>query len=151
MYDTAMKKLPIVWQRLIDSKGQTCDRCGSTYEGLLQALEKLKKALRPLDIDPIVEIREIDRDSFSKDPDQSNRIWIAGKPIEEWLNAKVSSSPCCTVCGDSECRTIEIDNDVYEIIPPELILKATLLAAAQMVASTTQDSRKNPVSGCCPE
>lgn len=146
-----MRSLPIVWQRLVDSSGQTCDRCGATYEGLKQAVEKLEEILRPLEIEPTVEIREIDRDSFTKEPNQSNRIWIAGKPIEEWLSANVSSSTCCTVCGDSECRTIEMGNDVFEAIPPELILQAALIAASQMVGQSRQDSSEKHRSACCPE
>ena len=127
------KSLPIVWQRLVDSGGQTCERCGTTYKELQLALVKLKEILRPLDIEPILEIREIDTASFEADPFQSNRIWIADEPIENWLGARVASTPCCSVCGDSECRTIELGNEVFEAIPSELILKAALVAASQLV------------------
>lgn len=143
-----MKSLSIVWQRFVDSSGQTCDRCGSTYESLQEAVETLKETLRPLDIEPVFETREIAKDSFTKDPVQSNRIWIAGKPIEAWLNANVSSSQCCTVCGDSECRTIEVGNEVFEAIPRDLILKASLIAASQMLGPGTQDSPEEHVSLC---
>ena len=135
-----MKSLQIVWQRLVDSNGQTCDRCGATYDGIKQAVEKLEVSLEPLGIEPTVEIREIDKDSFTKDPAQSNRIWIAGIPIEEWLRASVSSSPCCKVCGDTECRTIGLDNEVFETIPTELILKAALIAAAKVLGPDNQES-----------
>ena len=144
-----MKSLPIIWQRLVDSQGQTCDRCGATYEGLEQAVAKLKEILRPLGIETIFESREIDRDSFTADPSQSNRIWVAGKPIEEWLGAQVSSSPCCSVCGESECRTIELGNDVFENIPSELILKAALIAASQLIESSATNSRKECNVECC--
>jgi hypothetical protein len=127
------KSLPIVWQRLVDPGGQTCERCGTTYKELQQALVKLKEILRPLDIEPTLEIREIERASFEADPSQSNRIWIADEPIENWLGARVASTPCCSVCGDSECRTIELGNEVFEAIPSELILKAALVAASQLV------------------
>ncbi len=144
-----MKSLPIVWQRLVDPGGQTCDRCGATYEGLQQAVAKLEEVLRPLGIEPTLETREMDRDSFKADPSQSNRVWIAGKPIEEWLSARVASSPCCSVCGDSECRTIELGNDVFEAIPSELILKAALIAASQLVGPTTRDSSSECKPECC--
>ena len=143
------KSLAIVWQRLVNSSGQTCARCEATFEGLKRAVEKLEESLRPLDIEPTVEIREIDFDSFNTDPTQSNRIWIAGKPIEEWLSASVSSSTCCTVCGNSECRTIELDDAVFESIPSDLILKAALIAAAQMVGPDSQDRSEKPGSVCC--
>lgn len=143
------KSLPIVWQRLVNSSGQTCVRCEATFEGLKLAVEKLEESLRPLDIEPTVDIREVDIDSFKTDPAQSNRIWIAGKPIEEWLSANVSSSTCCNVCGNSECRTIELGDDVFESIPSDLILKAALIAAAQMVGHDSQDRIEKPGSLCC--
>ena len=135
-----MKSLSIVWQRLVDSKGQTCDRCGATYKELKQAIKKLETSLEPLGIEPIIEIREIDSARFANDPSQSNRIWIDDKPLEEWLSAGVSSSRCCNVCGDSECRTIELDNEVFEAIPAELILKAGLLAAAKKIGTNSRDT-----------
>ena len=144
-----MKSLPIVWQRLVDSGGQTCDRCGATHEGLQQAVEKLEEVLRPLGIEPTLETREIDEDSFKADPSQSNRVWIAGKPIEEWLGARVASSSCCSACGDSKCRTIELGNDTFEAIPSELILKAALIAASELVGPSTQDSGKGCNPECC--
>ena len=128
-----MTSLPIIWQRLVDSHGRTCDRCGSTYESLQEAVTKLKVALRPLDIEIKFETREVSRELFNADPSLSNQVWIANKPIEEWLGASISSSPCCSVCGDSECRTIEFGSEIFEAIPPYLIIKATLIAASQLI------------------
>lgn len=144
-----MKSLPIVWQRLVDSEGQTCDRCSATYDGLRQAVAKLDEVLRPLDINITFETREIDIDSFTADPSQSNRIWIAGKPIEEWIGASVASSQCCSICRDSECRTVELGHDVFEIIPSELVLKAALIAASQLVEPSTRDHRRDRKPACC--
>jgi hypothetical protein len=42
-----------------------------------QAVSKLKEALRPLSIEPKLEVREIDQASFEANPSESNRIWIA--------------------------------------------------------------------------
>ena len=130
-----MKSLPIIWQRLVDSQGRTCDRCGNTYESLLEAVTKLEEAFRPLDIEIKFETREIDRESFKADPSQSNRVWIADKPIEEWLGASIASSPCCSVCEGSACRTLELGSDVFEVIPPDLVIRAALVAASQMFSS----------------
>ncbi|MGA1864841.1 MAG: DUF2703 domain-containing protein [bacterium] len=127
-----MKILPIVWQRLVDETGKTCDRCGTTYEGIQKALELLRKALSPLAIEITFEERKIDQIAFANDPSQSNRVWISGRPLEEWLGAQVGQSPCCDICGDAECRTIEVDTKVYESIPADLIIKAGLIAASQL-------------------
>lgn len=129
-----MKLLPIIWQRLVSSEGKTCDRCGATYQEMERAIAKLTQSLRPLGIEPSLEIRELDEKSFKSNPSESNRIWIAGKPIEEWLSASVGSSPCCSVCGPSACRTVEVEGFTFEVIPEKLFLKAALLAASQLLS-----------------
>jgi len=97
------------------------------------AVSKLKDALRPLDIEPTFEIREIGEEAFKASPSESNRIWIAGRPMEEWLGARVGSSRCCSVCGESECRTVEVEGTTFEAIPEKLFLKAALTASAQLI------------------
>jgi hypothetical protein len=100
---------------------------------LKSAIQKLRVALRPLNIEPILEIGELDDASFRNNPAESNRIWIAGKPVEEWLGATVGSSRCCSVCGDAPCRTIQVEGSVLEDIPEAIILKAGLIAASTLV------------------
>lgn len=133
-----MKSLPIVWQRLVSSDGKTCDRCNATYQEIQRAVSKLKEALRPLGIEPSLEIREIGEKSFKATPSESNRIWIAGRPMEEWLGATVGSSRCCSVCGDSECRTVEVEGTRFEAIPEKLFLKAALIASSQLLDLTPE-------------
>ncbi|ANE57964.1 DUF2703 domain-containing protein [Methylomonas sp. DH-1] len=133
-----MKSLPIIWQRLVSSGGNTCDRCHATYQEMQSAISKLKEALRPLGIEPTLEIREINEKSFKADPSESNRIWIAGRPMEEWLGARVGSSRCCSVCGESECRTVEVEGTTFETIPEKLFLKAALVASSQLLDLTPE-------------
>lgn len=133
-----MKSLPIIWQRLVTSDGKTCDRCNATYQEMQRAVSRLKKALRPLGIEPTLEIREIDEKSFKANPSESNRIWIAGRPMEEWLGARVGSSRCCSVCGESECRTVEVGGTTFEAIPEKLFLKAALVASSQLLDLTPE-------------
>jgi len=128
-----MKSLPIIWQRLVNSDGRTCDRCNATYQEMQQAVSKLKEALRPLGIEPSLEVRELDEKSFKAAPSESNRIWIAGRPMEEWLGASVGSSRCCSVCGESACRTVEVGGATFEVIPEKLFLKAALAAASELL------------------
>ena len=127
-----MRSLPIVWQRLVSREGKTCDRCSATYEEMQRAIASLTQSLRPLGIEPRLEIRELDERSFRANPAESNRIWIAGRPMEEWLGASVGSSPCCSVCGTAECRTVEVEGTTFEAIPEKLFLKAALAAATQL-------------------
>jgi len=127
-----MKTITIRWKRLVDEQDQTCPRCGSTGETVRSAVDKLKKALAELGIEVLLKTETLDFPMFSQDSLQSNRIWIGEKPLEEWIGATVGQSPCCGVCGDSECRTLSIGNNTYEEIPERLIVQAGLLAAAEL-------------------
>ena len=84
-------------------------------------------------IEPALEIRDIDEASFKANPSESNRIWIGGRPVEQWLGARVGSTRCCSVCGESECRTVEIGAGTFEAIPQELFLKAALIASSELL------------------
>jgi len=126
-----MKQLTIHWQRVVNDTGQTCDRCTVTGSIVENAYKKLKKSLIELGIEVELKKETLDFSIFKKDPLQSNRIWIAEKPLEEWIGATVGKSKCCDVCANSECRTITIDQNIFEIIPEELIIRAALLAAAE--------------------
>lgn len=127
-----MHKLKIRWQRLVNQAGNTCSRCTDTGDTVESAFTKLKKSLGALGIEVELEQETLDFSIFSKDPLQSNRIWIAEKPLEEWIGATVGKSQCCDVCADSECRTISIDQSIFEAIPESLIIRAGLLAAAEI-------------------
>lgn len=134
-----MKPLPIVWKRLV-SEGATCPRCGSTQQNVASAVAQLRTALRPLGIEPVLDMQTLDEASFRANPAESNRLWIGGRPLEDWLGARPGSSPCCEVCGDLPCRTMEVAGVIYEAIPEELIVRAGVVAAAKMVASAASDA-----------
>jgi hypothetical protein len=127
-----MKTLTIRWQRLVDESGQTCIRCEETGDTVKTAFDKLKKALAVLDIEVELEKETLNFLIFTKDPLQSNRVWIGGKPLEEWIGGTVGKSKCCDVCGDSECRTISTGQITFEAIPEDLIIRAGLLGAAEL-------------------
>ena len=126
-----MRTIRIVWQRLLSLQGQTCDRCAATELALQQAVETLQQVLAPLQIQVELHRQAMTLEQFNQDPQASNRIWIADQPLEAWLGASTGTSPCCSVCGDAACRTLECGDRSYEAIPPQLIIKAGLLAAAQ--------------------
>jgi len=142
-----MEVLKMEWQRLVDEKGQTCQRCGATEKEVQKAFQSLKQSLASLGIEVTLEKKALDPSTCAKDVIQSNRILIGGKTLEEWLGAQVGKSPCgfcCAELGDEvECRTVEIGEQVYETIPADLIIQAGLLAVAELT--------KTEVSGssCC--
>jgi hypothetical protein len=141
-----MDSLKIKWQRLV-SHGQTCPRCGETEKEVERAFQRLRQSLAPLGIDVILEKKELAPETFAKDVLQSNRIWIGGRGLEEWLDGRVGQSLCCGPCGDTECRTVEVGKMVYETVPSELIIKAGLIAASHMVAKEPIE----PSNVCCPK
>jgi hypothetical protein len=131
-----MKILPIVWQRLVNAEARTCPRCEGTGAAVVRALDRLAAALAPLGVEPRLETTELDETAFRARPLESNRIWIAGKPLEEWLEAKSGSSRCCNECGDNECRTVEVGSSTYEVIPEELLVRAGVIAASRLLDPT---------------
>lgn len=125
-----MHILSIRWQRLVDADGATCPRCQATFDALQRAVARLETALRPQGIQPRLEIGELDAARFAAAPAESNRIWIAGQPLEHWLAARVGSSPCCAQCGPAACRTLEVGDERFDSVPEELLVSAGLRAAA---------------------
>ena len=151
-----MKMLRIKWQRLV-SEGQTCPRCGSTGEELEKAISTLKQSLIPLGIAVVLEKDELSVAEFKEDPLQSNQIWLNDRPLEDWIGGRVGQSPCCDVCGPAGCRTIGVGGEVYEAIPADLVIKAGLLTASQLIGTEANEScceretLKAPTTSCCPK
>jgi hypothetical protein len=127
-----MRILTIRWQRLVDEKGRTCPRCQSTGDTVSNTFQKIEKALAELGIAVDLKTEAIDFPMFTSDPLQSNRIWIGGRLLEEWIGGTEGQSRCCEVCGEFDCRTISVGIDTYEAISEDLIVKASLLAAAAL-------------------
>ena len=115
---------------VLEETGQTCPRCGSTGSEVEKAVHTLDQSLAPLGIEVVLQKETITPADFANDVLQSNMIWIEGKPLEEWLKGRVGQSTCCDVCGDAQCRTIELDKQTYEVIPAILIVRAGLVVAA---------------------
>lgn len=138
------KTLVIRWQRLVDGKGATCDRCGNTERSIDQAQRLLTASLKPLGMRVQVSKTTLTTEQFKRDPSESNRIWIGDAPLDKILDVKTGDSPCCGSCGDSNCRTLEVDGRTYESIPPELIVRAGLRVAANLVQPAA------PIEKCCP-
>jgi len=128
-----MKTMSVKWQRLVNDEGATCERCSCTGNATENAIGKLERVLAPLGINVSLEKAALAQAAFWGDPLQSNRIWINGRPLEGWVGGGTGQSQCCDACGDSQCRTLEVGEKTYEAVPEELILRAGLLAAAEMM------------------
>lgn len=146
------KTLTIKWQRLL-SEGQTCPRCGSTEAEVEKAVMVLGQTLEPLSIEVVLEKGGLSIEQFKQDTLQSNMVWINGRLLEDWLGAQTGQSECCDVCGPNDCRTMDVGGEVYEVIPADLIVKAGLLAAAQLLGQENcgcSPPATRLSGGCCP-
>ncbi len=154
----AQQVLQIRWQRLLDEKGNTCDRCYMTEKTVEDGVKQLRRSLKGMNIDVVLVKTNVSPTAFAKDPLESNRIWIGEKPLEEWLQAKAGKSQCSGACGTSECRTLIVDGQTYESVPSALFVKAGLLAGANLIQTQSQPANpwdptaawKQGPSGCCP-
>lgn len=142
-------QLRIEWRRLLVA-GETCPRCRVTGEAVAAAVEALERSLAPLGVSVALDTRELTEEEFRANPLASNEILVNGKPLESWLGGATGSSPCCDVCGDSVCRTLELDGQTFEAIPAELVVSAGIRAAAAMLAASCGCGRGGEGSGCCP-
>jgi len=150
-----MKILQIRWQRLVDEHGETCERCGATESAVDDAVQMLKQSGKGLGIEVVLEKSTLDISTFKETPRESNRIWIGAKPLEDWLSATISESRCGSACEGENCRTLVVDGKAFEAIPSELIVKAGLLASAQLLEAeppngcTATECQPQTASGCC--
>lgn len=97
-------------------------------------MDALERKLRPLGIAVRADARSLTRAAFDHAPARSNRIWIAGKPLETWLEAKAGKSRCCGACGPAPCRTLEVGERSYAAVPARLIVRAGERAARSLLA-----------------
>ncbi|NUQ45757.1 MAG: DUF2703 domain-containing protein [Phycisphaerae bacterium] len=138
---TAPRAVVIRWQRIADTQGQTCGRCGSTEQAIDAAAARLRQSLSPLEVTVSVQKVAMPTSDLDKCVEESNRIWLNDRPLEQWLSANVGTSACTGFCGDRTCRTLEVDGQSYDTIPADLIVRAGLLAAA--------DSIRRPAQATC--
>jgi hypothetical protein len=148
-----MKVLEIRWQRLVDEGGSTCPRCGETGAELREAARLLDRALRPVGVEVRLVEAVLTPDEFARDPLRSNRVFLGGKALEDWIPAEVGQSRCCSACGDSDCRTVSVEGTTYETIPSSLIVRAGLAAASRLLGAPTAPSSPGMEGGtgssCC--
>jgi len=95
-------------------------------------VNNLRKELAIYGIDVMLRKKALDLETFKKDALQSNKILIAGKTLEEWLEAKTGQIKCCDTCGDAERRTVEYADETHEAIPAALIVRAGFVAASKV-------------------
>ena len=142
----APKTIEIAWQRYVDDSGATCDRCGATQAHMQKAYQVLAKSFAPEGISVVMDEKVLSADAAAADLSQSNRIWIDGRALEDWLGEEVGTSPCAGCCGQlacaagkagksgaADCRTLIYEGKTYEAVPSDLVVKAGFMAASEIL------------------
>ena len=132
-------ELKIRWQRLPDPVGPCCERCLRTLGEIHSAAAKLRTAFQPLGI----EVPPVEISTAASGATESNRVWINDRPLEEWLGADVGRSLCHCACGKHECRALYVGGRRYEVVPEELLLKASLMATAKLLGPKEERRRRD--------
>lgn len=128
-----MRTLPVVWKRVLDEHSKVCKRCHAIQAEIEDATARLRTALHPLGIDVTFEHKGVSAEHFRQTPAESNRLWVAEKPLETWLGGELGPVQRCTFCGDNQCPTVCVHGGCYEVVPADLIVRAGLLAAAELI------------------
>lgn len=118
-----MKEICIEWKHY-DKEGETCTRCNSTGDNVKAAIEAVSGDSSFTDVKISYTETKLTADKMP----ESNTVLFNGRAIEDILNGSASENYChscsCLAGKGSNCRTIELDDISYEVIPKELILKA---------------------------
>ncbi len=131
----APKMLALEWQRMIDEDGNVCCSSDATRMAVETARAKLAEELEVSGIEVTLLKTDFTPEECMEDPERANRILIAGRGLDYWLQAEIASSPCEGFCkqalgGKGSCQNLIYEGETYEVIPAELIIKAGLAAAA---------------------
>lgn len=121
-----MKKLTIEWKHY-DKEGETCTRCNNTGENIKRALVNISTDPKFKGIKIIYKETKLEASQMS----ESNIVLVNGQLLEDILNATASENHChsctCLAGKDTDCRTINLNDKIYEDIPEKLIIRAILL------------------------
>lgn len=128
-------ELRILWQR-VTVGAETCERCGDTGASVRLAVQSLREALAPRGVEVRLEEKALPPFAVG----ESNRVFLNGRSLEDWLGAEVGMNHCQSCCellgAKTDCRTLRLDGREHEALPEELIVRAGLLAADELMNGT---------------
>lgn len=122
------RNLIIEWKHIGTTVTGTCERCSLTVGAIMDVLEDLQPYFRQKNITARF------RETILPDSqiEESNQVLINGVPLEEYLSdARVVQTPCCSCAcitgqDEAECRAIDIGEERYEAIPPDLLKRVII-------------------------
>jgi len=109
--------------------GETCERCGSTWEAAEAAVAEVAAELAAIGVAVDLVELPLPADAVA----ESNRVYVAGRPAEEWLGGSVTSTDCPS-CGEmlgepTCCQAYEIGGVRSDALATEDIARAIRQAA----------------------
>ena len=118
-------------------EGETCERCGSTWEAALEAADMVAAEVAGIGLSVDVNEVPLSPDRIS----DSNRVLVNGRSVEEWLDGSAAMTECAS-CGDLLgesvcCRSYEIDGVTSDSLPVEDIARAIRQAAGLAAPSAS--------------
>jgi len=147
------KVLTIAWQHSPEKEGTKCEKCLAKKAEIQKAYESLKNSLPSLGIQVALTEEPVKTMSCGMVLSQSSKICIGGRMLEEWLGAELGPGTCGKGCtrapGEAQCVSLKLEGETYEVVPADLIVKAGLVAASDMLGP--KSSKPCPKGGTCPK
>jgi hypothetical protein len=139
--------LVIRWQHTVCQNENPCERCINTPLEIQRAYKDLKASLTGLGI--VVTFEE------KKMKEHDDHIFINDHDITDLLEGETIRTACLNCLDDKgdprTCNTLKLGDNTYEVIPAELIIKAGLVAASELVTPAPEPpcgEKKSPCKGC---
>lgn len=120
------------WQKGATEACQTCDACGVSEQEIKAAAAQLKTKLA----DKKVRVKIVERKATDGTPERpsASRMWVCGIPLETWLGARAAMTPCPDAKSREAVRpALYVDDQSYSVIPADLMVKAGVMAANQLL------------------
>jgi hypothetical protein len=141
------RTLVIRWQHAVCKNENPCERCVNTPLEIQQAYENLRESLAGLGIIVTMEEKKIKQ--------HDDHIYINDHDIIDLLKGERTKTECAN-CFDEKgnprtCNSLKLGDKTFEVIPAELIMKAGLMAASELITATPEPpcgEKKTPCKGC---
>ncbi len=143
----AERKLVIRWQHAVCQNDNPCERCINTPLEIQQAFDDLKSSLTGLGITVTMEEKKIKH--------HDDRLFINDRDVIDLLKGERVKTACAN-CFDENgnprtCTSLKLGEDIFEVIPAELIIKAGLMSASELITAPPEPpcgEKKTPCEGC---
>ena len=141
------RTLVIRWQHAVCQNDNPCERCINTPIEIQRAFDDLKSSLAGLGITVTMEEKKI--------KDHDDRLFINDHDVIDLLKGERTKTACANCFDDKgnprTCTSLKLGEDVFEVIPAELIIKAGLVAASELMTAAPEPpcgEKKTPCRGC---